>query len=149
NAAVNKLREALSDSVELPRYVETLPRRGYRFIATVETKNASPADAMAAVEPVATAVLSAVTPIADIAAAPALTESVVAPEIQKPRRLLFLAGLLGVSVLIIFVFIGLSWLKHSNYVGEPNTTRVASQRIRPLTNLSDETSDPAFSPDGN
>ena len=36
NAAVNKLRETLSDSVEQPRYVETLPRRGYRFIATVE-----------------------------------------------------------------------------------------------------------------
>src|SRR5438874_7163789 len=36
NAAVNKLREALSDSAETPRYVETLPRRGYRFIAPVE-----------------------------------------------------------------------------------------------------------------
>src|SRR5271168_234540 len=35
NAAVNKLREALSDSAENPRYVETLPRRGYRFIAPV------------------------------------------------------------------------------------------------------------------
>src|SRR5690348_2931931 len=36
NAAVNKLREALSDSAEAPKYVETLPRRGYRFIAPVE-----------------------------------------------------------------------------------------------------------------
>src|ERR1700756_1489947 len=36
NAAVNKLREALSDSAENPRYIETLPRRGYRFIAEVE-----------------------------------------------------------------------------------------------------------------
>jgi Tol biopolymer transport system component/DNA-binding winged helix-turn-helix (wHTH) protein len=36
NAAVNKLREALSDSADEPRYVETLPRRGYRFIAKVE-----------------------------------------------------------------------------------------------------------------
>src|SRR5881227_4108575 len=36
NAAVNKLREALSDSADTPRYVETLPRRGYRFIAAVE-----------------------------------------------------------------------------------------------------------------
>jgi TolB-like protein/DNA-binding winged helix-turn-helix (wHTH) protein/Tfp pilus assembly protein PilF len=35
NAAVNKLREALGDSAEAPRYVETLPRRGYRFIAPV------------------------------------------------------------------------------------------------------------------
>jgi DNA-binding winged helix-turn-helix (wHTH) protein len=36
NAAVNKLREALCDSADAPRYIETLPRRGYRFIATVE-----------------------------------------------------------------------------------------------------------------
>ena len=32
NAAINRLREALSDSADEPRYVETLPRRGYRFI---------------------------------------------------------------------------------------------------------------------
>ena len=36
NAAVNKLREALCDSADEPRYIETLPRRGYRFIAPVE-----------------------------------------------------------------------------------------------------------------
>src|SRR5579859_4048160 len=35
NAAVNKLREALSDSADEPRYIETLPRRGYRFIGTL------------------------------------------------------------------------------------------------------------------
>jgi DNA-binding winged helix-turn-helix (wHTH) protein len=36
NAAVNKLREALCDSADQPRYIETLPRRGYRFIGPVE-----------------------------------------------------------------------------------------------------------------
>ena len=35
NTAVRKLREALGDSAERPRYVETLARRGYRFIAPV------------------------------------------------------------------------------------------------------------------
>jgi len=35
NAAVNKLREALGDSAGTPRYIETLPRKGYRFIAPV------------------------------------------------------------------------------------------------------------------
>ncbi|MDR3746648.1 MAG: winged helix-turn-helix domain-containing protein, partial [Acidobacteriota bacterium] len=35
--AVNKLREALSDSAENPRFVETLAKRGYRFIAPVRT----------------------------------------------------------------------------------------------------------------
>lgn len=35
NATINKVREALGDSPEHPRFVETLPRRGYRFIAPV------------------------------------------------------------------------------------------------------------------
>ena len=36
NTAINKIREVLGDSAESPRFVETLPRRGYRFIAPVE-----------------------------------------------------------------------------------------------------------------
>jgi TolB-like protein/DNA-binding winged helix-turn-helix (wHTH) protein/Tfp pilus assembly protein PilF len=42
NNAVMKLREVLGDSSEHPRFIETLPRRGYRFIAPVEIKNAIP-----------------------------------------------------------------------------------------------------------
>src|SRR5687767_3317472 len=37
NAAVKRLRAALGDDADNPRFVETLPRRGYRFIASVET----------------------------------------------------------------------------------------------------------------
>ena len=36
NAAIKRLRDALGDAAENPRYVETLPRRGYRFVAAVE-----------------------------------------------------------------------------------------------------------------
>jgi len=36
NNAINRLRDALSDSAEAPRFIETLPRRGYRFISQVE-----------------------------------------------------------------------------------------------------------------
>src|SRR5579864_1419614 len=39
NTAVSKLRDALSDSAETPRYIETIPRRGYRFICPVEFVN--------------------------------------------------------------------------------------------------------------
>jgi DNA-binding winged helix-turn-helix (wHTH) protein/Flp pilus assembly protein TadD len=35
NTSINKLREALGDSADSPRFVETLPRRGYRFLAPV------------------------------------------------------------------------------------------------------------------
>jgi TolB-like protein/DNA-binding winged helix-turn-helix (wHTH) protein/Tfp pilus assembly protein PilF len=37
NKAIRKIREVLGDSAESPVYIETLPRRGYRFIAPVET----------------------------------------------------------------------------------------------------------------
>jgi DNA-binding winged helix-turn-helix (wHTH) protein/tetratricopeptide (TPR) repeat protein len=36
NTAVSKLRDALSDKADSPRYIETIPRRGYRFLAPVE-----------------------------------------------------------------------------------------------------------------
>lgn len=41
NSAMNKLREALGDTAEHPRYVETVPRRGYRFIGAVEVVGAA------------------------------------------------------------------------------------------------------------
>src|SRR5580704_10959277 len=36
NKAMNRLRETLGDTAENPRFIETLPKRGYRFIAPVE-----------------------------------------------------------------------------------------------------------------
>jgi DNA-binding winged helix-turn-helix (wHTH) protein len=35
NTAIGRLREALGDSADRPRFVETLPKRGYRFIGTL------------------------------------------------------------------------------------------------------------------
>ena len=40
NKAINRLREALGDNADNPRFIETLPQRGYRFIAQVETASA-------------------------------------------------------------------------------------------------------------
>ncbi len=42
NSAVRRLRDALRDSAEKPRYIETLPRRGYRFIGQVKPTPAAP-----------------------------------------------------------------------------------------------------------
>jgi DNA-binding winged helix-turn-helix (wHTH) protein len=41
NSAVQRLRDSLSDSAENPRWIETVPRRGYRFIGQVEWSNGS------------------------------------------------------------------------------------------------------------
>jgi len=42
NAAMNKLRRALSDSAENPRYIETTPGRGYRFVGHLEPEHVVP-----------------------------------------------------------------------------------------------------------
>ena len=39
NTAVNRIREVLGDSAESPRFVETLPRRGYRFLAPTKERD--------------------------------------------------------------------------------------------------------------
>ncbi|HYW98374.1 MAG TPA: winged helix-turn-helix domain-containing protein, partial [Candidatus Elarobacter sp.] len=44
NAAVKRLRAALNDSADHPRYIETLSRRGYRFIAPLNGTDAQSAD---------------------------------------------------------------------------------------------------------
>jgi cholera toxin transcriptional activator len=43
NAAVNKLREALGDTADNPRFIQTIPRRGYRFIVPVDLRDEAPA----------------------------------------------------------------------------------------------------------
>src|ERR1700756_2383797 len=42
NKAINKVRDALGDSVENPRFVETVARRGYRFLAEVKQVDTAP-----------------------------------------------------------------------------------------------------------
>src|SRR5438309_3380964 len=42
NAAINKLRRALSDSADNPRYIETIPARGYRFIGLPDSRHVVP-----------------------------------------------------------------------------------------------------------
>jgi Tol biopolymer transport system component/DNA-binding winged helix-turn-helix (wHTH) protein len=49
NAAVAKLRQALGDSADNPRFIETIPRRGYRFIGSVSSA-ACPAESPVAAE---------------------------------------------------------------------------------------------------
>ena len=41
NSAIRRLRDALGDSADQPRFIETLPRRGYRFIAPLERNGGS------------------------------------------------------------------------------------------------------------
>jgi TolB-like protein len=67
NSAVNKVRRALGDSAATPHYIETLGRRGYRFVATIDAAPAVRAPSMLGWAPAAPAVSSlAVLPLANL-----------------------------------------------------------------------------------
>ena len=51
NFCINQIRKALRDNAESPRFIHTLPRRGYRFIASVEPVALAPASSEAAPAP--------------------------------------------------------------------------------------------------
>ena len=51
NSAVSRLREALNDSANTPRFVETIPRRGYRLLVPVEAPAPVARHAVAPTEP--------------------------------------------------------------------------------------------------
>ncbi len=52
NLCIREIRAALGDDAATPRYVETLPRHGYRFIAPIHDRNQSSKDAAVALQPV-------------------------------------------------------------------------------------------------
>src|SRR5438552_5404647 len=144
NAAVNKLREALSDSAETPKYVETLPRRGYRFIAPVErpgTKTAQES-APAPLDVPRLSPRSGQPPAAGVN--PPLSH---ADHAHPPRSW----GLyLSAAILITILFFSVAqFFRRSAGGRDVRDLTVPQQRIRTLTNFAEETSEPAFSPDGN
>jgi TolB-like protein/DNA-binding winged helix-turn-helix (wHTH) protein/Tfp pilus assembly protein PilF len=121
NAAVNKLRDALSESAEKPTYVETLPRRGYRFISAVDLPDS----------------LGLKLPVPGMPAS--LESPVVVAETQIPSRYrhrrVFVTALVLVVVLAVVFGFYLGRVRH-RLVGEPSVPRIQSIAVLPLENLS-------------
>ena len=78
NTAVNKLRSVLGDGAQSPRYIETRPRLGYRFVAPVELVNAPVAVRVAAA--------SASAGQSPITLQPQAHRPVMAPLVQRSSR---------------------------------------------------------------
>lgn len=112
NTAVSKLRDALCDSAEAPRYIETIPRRGYRFISPVEILPAN-GTSMPAPPPV-------VAPSAPAEISPKEVGVGERPEEGLPKRpriafaLLGVLALLGLGGLAVWFFEGRSALSFSS-----------------------------------
>jgi len=136
NTAINKLRDALSDQADNPRFIETLPKRGYRFIAPVSSGNgaATPAPLTSSLPANGSRQTSAES---NAAISPPLAKS----EGFHPSRLLLAILGLGSLALVIAV----TWYLSYRAARSKDTTQI---RIAPLNGLPRE-GDAAFSPDGN
>lgn len=66
NTAINKVRETLGDSASSPRYVETLARRGYRFIAPVQDESRAAETALPAARTASEPLIPALHPELDV-----------------------------------------------------------------------------------
>jgi DNA-binding winged helix-turn-helix (wHTH) protein len=98
NTAINKVREALGDSASSPRYVETLARRGYRFIAPVQNNSQNAVSAPVTPQPPTTQPLVPTPPDAASPIHPDL-------EVPIPRRTITrsLFGLIQVMYLCFYL----------------------------------------------
>jgi TolB-like protein/DNA-binding winged helix-turn-helix (wHTH) protein/Flp pilus assembly protein TadD len=124
NTAVRKLRLALNDSAHHPRFIETVPKRGYRFLAPVSRDGE-------AAEPSAT---PAEPPVME-APAPAVKRRL------SPRSIAALAvALIGIGAVAYFVIAGRSEEKPAASRADPS-----SLAVLPFANASDDPADEYFS----
>jgi len=120
NTAVKKIRAALNDEADSPRYLETVPRRGYRFITPVQTE------------------MMAGRPNEE----PAVSD-VELPEAHRPlinRRMVVLA-----VVLVALVGGGYYWSNHRARASDNNAPSRTMVAVLPFENLTNDPSQEYFS----
>ena len=121
NTAINKIREVLGDSAESPRFVETLPRRGYRFIGELERP---------------------VQPVVEAAVEPVTTGE--PDRSSDSRKLWWKVAAVIVTVSIIVVGAGVIYRRSKPQRPQEQAVLTAV----PFTALPGQETAPAFSPDG-
>jgi TolB-like protein/DNA-binding winged helix-turn-helix (wHTH) protein/tetratricopeptide (TPR) repeat protein len=136
NNAVNRLRQALNDSADTPRFIETLPRRGYRFIAEVRSDAPAPIEESLQVSP------------AEWRTAPGVgapeSLSLIPQPLPLPRgrlrRLWFAAAGIGVAAAVIFAL----YFEHARPFRTSAAMKIQSVAVLPLDNLSGDPSQDYF-----
>jgi TolB-like protein/DNA-binding winged helix-turn-helix (wHTH) protein len=129
NAAVNKLREALGDDANNPRFIETVPRRGYRFVAQVEGPlSASPPDFTNQGAPAAKqeAEHLVVEPVAEVP---------VPSRKRTPRWTVWVAFIACAFLAAFLVGFDVGGLRQ-RFLGTPHPGAIRSLAVLPLGNLS-------------
>ncbi len=115
NIAIGKLRSALGDSADNPRFIETLPKRGYRFIAEVRTLDSAPPGKIA--EP----------QVSDVSQ----RQPVKLPSTAKWR--LLPARWITIALAVVFASVLSFWLYRTHRSPPP---KIRSLAVLPLENLS-------------
>jgi TolB-like protein/DNA-binding winged helix-turn-helix (wHTH) protein len=146
NTAIKRLRDALGDSAVTPRFVETLPRRGYRFIAATEEVPGSPVgrNAVETPAPGNAEVEGLSHPTESVAA----TSNVVQPKIErgwiKTTRWSYWFAL-GTAAVLLPLFLGLNLRGlRDRLLGRTDAGRIRSLAVLPLDNLSGDPSQEYF-----
>ncbi len=130
NSAVARLREALSDSAQRPKYIETVARRGYRFIGQLE----QPSNTQAATQEL---------PQPDKPCETDLSHAVVPGTESRGKQPIVRRLILALTAAILFAFAA------RYFVSGRVESSLRPPRVMPLTSLPDRAEAPAFSPDGN
>jgi TolB-like protein/DNA-binding winged helix-turn-helix (wHTH) protein len=121
--AIARIRDVLGDSAENPRYIETLPRRGYRYIGPVEEAQAPPASAEKANDA-------------------GKVMSLAAPGMRESRR----AMVVRAAILCAVLALGLiAWTAWRSVRAKPAAASIHSLAVLPLSNLSGDPSEEFFS----
>src|SRR6202140_3693662 len=143
NNAVMRLREALGDSHDKPRFIETLPRRGYRFIAPVEEIHTAPKLIPGGEAHVNS---SAVSPVADRPAQlSADRQEAIGPSSARNWLTLQRIVLMSAVVLLFAVLSGLAvHFVRGWESGKINPAHNMSLVVLPLENLSGDTDQDYF-----
>jgi DNA-binding winged helix-turn-helix (wHTH) protein/TolB-like protein len=131
NHGIRELRAALGDSAESPRYIQTLPRRGYRFIAAVGGSGA--ANASAASVPVVPPAES-VDPGHD--AEPARAHMPPVQEAGRPRR----SRVLWVATLGLAVLAAVASVPYARRTGAGPLPHATAVSVRPFSTLQSDPS---------